>query len=138
MTDTAPDNLKPDDTRDNKGRFAPGNKIGAKGRGKGAKAKLTKEIHELIEGTIARRGQRCRAKLAKDGVDVSGLTDPQCWIDSLDEDQFLKLLTHMLPKGVELSALGEDGEPARPIIVMYGTEKYESAIQGDAGNGSDG
>jgi len=66
------------------------------------------------------------------------LTDAECWIDTLDSEQFLKLLTHMLPKGVELSALDEDGEPTRPVIVMYGTQKYEAAVKGNGGDGSDG
>ena len=118
--------------------FQPGNKIGAKGRGKGAKAKLTKQILELLQGTIGRRGARCRAKLVKEGIEVSDLTDEQCWIDNLDEDLFIKVLTHLLPKGVELSALDEDGEPTRPVIVMYGTKNYEAAVKGNGDDGSDG
>ena len=137
MIDVPDDNPKPVD-RNDLGRFVPGNSY-AIGRRPGSKnklnnAKLTKIIHELVRGTIGRRGQRARARMITDGVDVEGLTDAECWIDGLDEDQLLKVLTHLLPKGVELSALGEDGETVRPVIVMYGTKKYEAAITGDNGD----
>jgi len=124
-----PDNTpKPDGRkRPNPSWFKKGNRIGAKGRGKGAKGKLTKAIYDLAKGTIARRGAKCRLKLAAAGIDVADLTDAECWIDSLDEDQFLKVLTHLLPKGVELTAFGDDGEPVRPIFVMYGSKRYEAA-----------
>jgi len=138
MIDVPNDNPTPTpgEGRDNKGRFQPGNSLG-RGQQKGTRWTLTKEIHALIKGTIGRRGKRCRGKLKYAGHDVSGLSDAECWIDNLDEDQFLKVLTHLLPKGVELKATGSDGEPLRPVIVMYGTQKYEEALTGNGGDDSD-
>ena len=134
MIDVPDDNPKPVD-RNDLGRFVPGNSY-AIGRRPGSKnklnnAKLTKIIHELVRGTIGRRGQRARARMITDGVDVEGLTDAECWIDGLDEDQLLKVLTHLLPKGVELSALGEDGENRRPIILMFGSKEHVAARGGN-------
>lgn len=136
MIDVPHDTPQPGDgNRDGNGRFAPGNRL-SPGRRHGQKGKLSRELHELVQGTIGRRGKKYRAILAKQGVDVEEMTDAECWIDSLDEDQLLKLLTHLLPKGVELSALDEDGEPVRPIIVMYGSKNFEAATAGR--NGDDG
>ena len=134
MIDVPHDIPQPSDgNRDGNGRFAMGNRLST-GRGHGNKGKLSKDIHDLVKGTIGRRGKQCRARLAKKGVDVSEMADAECWIDSLDEDQLLKVLTHLLPKGVELSALDEDGEGRRPIILMFGSKEY-AAERGGNGDG---
>jgi len=125
-----PDNPDPaTGYRNAKGHFQVGNKAST-GRGHGNKGKLSREIHDLLTGTIARRGRKYRMKLIEAGVDVEGLSDAECWIDYLDEDQVLKVLTHMLPKGVELTAVGEDGETVRPIIVMFGSKEHDAARGG--------
>ena len=75
--------------------------------------------------------------LMKRGINVSGLTDAECWMDSLDDEQLLKIILHLLPKGVELSALDANGERVRPIIVMYGSKQFEAATADGNGNGDD-
>ena len=97
------------DGRDGSGRFAPGSP-GGPGRPVGSPNRVTTSMRDLVERSVHERHP--------DGA--------VAWLNSLPDALFVRLVARLLPANVE--AAGEDGEPIQPIIVMYGSKKYEEAI----------